>query len=79
MSTYDEMKELIDNCTWEWTSVNGINGYQVTGPNSNSIFLPAAGKIDGSTIDYTYSYYWNSTKIDRTSYVSLLNFRVGNY
>ena len=44
MPTSDEMEELTDKCTWEWTSMNGINGYKVTGPNGNSIFLPAAGR-----------------------------------
>ena len=37
------MDELRENCTWTWTTVNEVNGYLVTGPNKNSIFLPAAG------------------------------------
>ncbi len=43
MPTNDEMKELKDNCTREWTTQNSVNGYRVTGPNGKSIFLPAAG------------------------------------
>ena len=43
MPTYEEIYELIDNCTWEWTTRNGVKGYVVTGANDNSIFLPAAG------------------------------------
>ena len=43
MPTYDEIKELCSKCTWTWTTYNGVNGYQVTGPNGNSIFLPASG------------------------------------
>lgn len=43
MPTLDEIKELINNCSWEWTTVNGVSGQKVTGPNGNSIFLPAAG------------------------------------
>ena len=38
-SFYDWL-ELQNHCTFEWTSVNGINGRKVTGPNGNSIFLP---------------------------------------
>ncbi len=38
-----EIKELIDKCDWMWTQFNGVNGYNITGPNGNSIFLPAAG------------------------------------
>ena len=43
MPTLDEMKELLNNCTWKWTTQNGVYGRKVTGPNGNSIFLPAAG------------------------------------
>ena len=43
MPTLDEMKELKEKCTWTWTTLDGRNGYRVTGPNGKSIFLPAAG------------------------------------
>ncbi len=48
MPTLDECKELIDLCTWSATVVNGIYGVQITGPNGNSIFLPAGGRKFGS-------------------------------
>jgi uncharacterized repeat protein (TIGR02543 family) len=38
-----EINELIDECEWTWTTLNGIVGYEVKGPNGNTIFLPAAG------------------------------------
>ena len=50
MPTLDEIKELYNNCTWQWTILNGVNGYRVTGPNGNSIFLPAAGYRDGTDV-----------------------------
>ena len=43
MPTAEEQQELIDECTWTWTTLNDVNGYNVEGPNGNSIFLPAAG------------------------------------
>ncbi|MGM9746479.1 MAG: AarF/UbiB family protein [Paludibacteraceae bacterium] len=43
MPTDAEWQELIDKCTWTWTTLNGKNGYEVKGTNGNSIFLPAAG------------------------------------
>ena len=58
--TEDEMLELINKCTWEWTQVSGINGYKVTGTNGNSIFLPAAG-INSVTRINERLYYWSST------------------
>ena len=41
--TKEEMLELEQVCKWERTELNGVSGYKVTGPNGNSIFLPAAG------------------------------------
>ena len=43
LPTKREMEELENKCTWTWTSQSGVKGYRVTGPNGNSIFLPAAG------------------------------------
>ena len=66
LPTKAEMEELKNNCTWEWTVQGGKNGYKVTGPNGNNIFLPAAGYRDGSSLYYAgeYGYYWSSTPND---------------
>ena len=63
MPTRDEIKELVNNCTWKWTTYNGVNGRLVTGPNGNSIFLPAAGyRHDTSLINAgSYGLYWSAT------------------
>ena len=63
MPTLEEMQELVDECTWTKTALNGINGYNVMGPNGNSIFLPAAGDREGTDIDGLGSdgYYWSAT------------------
>ena len=63
MPTLDEMKELVDKCTWSWTTQNGVKGYKVTGSNGNSIFLPAAGyRHDTSLINAgSYGLYWSAT------------------
>ena len=42
MPTASEFEELYNECTWEWAPY-GMRGYQVTGPNGRSIFLPAEG------------------------------------
>ena len=62
MPTEVEIKELRDNCTWTRTTQDGVNGYQVDGPNGNAIFLPAAGYYKG-TMRYERSkgYYWSSS------------------
>ena len=63
MPTYDELKELKNQCTWTWTTQNGVNGYKVTGPSGASIFLPAAGWLNGSSLDDAGSdgNCWSST------------------
>ena len=63
MPTTEEQQELINNCTWTWTTQNGVNGYKVTGPNGNSIFLPVAGYMNEGTLydAGSRSYYWSSS------------------
>lgn len=63
MPTSAEQTELLNSCTWSWTSVNGVNGYRVTGPNGNSIFLPAAGYRYGEDVKGRgpYGYFWSAT------------------
>ena len=43
MPSYDELMELMTSCTNVWSTQNGVAGRLLTGPNGNSIFLPAAG------------------------------------
>lgn len=60
--TSAEMKALIDQCTWTWTTVGGKKGYEVKSKqegNNNSIFIPAAGykyltSPEGSGVDGRY-------------------------
>ena len=71
MPTRDEVKELCDKCSWQWTTVNGIYGRKVTGPNGNSIFLPAAGYRDGAEefdCRGLRGYYWSGSLYEDDSY-----------
>ena len=43
MPSLEQIQELCNNCTWQWTQRNGVYGQLVTGPNGNTFFLPAAG------------------------------------
>ena len=62
LPTKAEMKELINKCNWKWTTQNGVKGYKVTGPNGNSIFLPAAGRhYNERHIGESNGYYWSAT------------------
>ena len=50
MPTIDEFEELFSECKKEWVEQDGVAGYKLTGPNGNSIFLPAAGSRTQTTI-----------------------------
>ena len=80
MHTRQEQEELCDNCTWEWTTLNGINGYKVTGPNGNSIFLPAAGYRwhDELKEGGTNGYYWGSS-YRPVNYAYIIDIYNGHY
>lgn len=62
MPTDAEWSELKKNCSWIWTTQNGVNGYSVTN-NGSSIFLPAAGYKDGTSLNEIGSCgrYWSSS------------------
>lgn len=81
MPTWDEINELKEECTWEWTTQSGVKGRKVTGPNGNSIFLPAAGSWY-----YTYlgsagsvGYYWSATPNYFSNFVYYLLFSSDYY
>ena len=82
MPTKSEMQELIDNCTWTWTTQNGVDGYKGKGPSGASIFLPAAGYRNGSSL---YSagnsgIYWRSTPVGNSDLSAYsLNFNSDNH
>lgn len=80
MPTKTEMQELIYGCTWTWTTQNNMEGYQLTGTNGNSIFLPAAGLRNGSSLDDagTLCCYWTSTpRSDNADYAYGFGFYSG--
>ena len=61
MPTVEEQRELINNCTREWMSYNGVYGLMLTGPNGNKLFLPAAGycKANFTANQSTEGFYWS--------------------
>ena len=73
MPTKAEQDELrnTDNCTWEWTTQRGVNGYKVTSVrNGNSIFLPAAGYRRSGYLSYAGNSgcYWSSSLYASSSF-----------
>lgn len=82
MPTTEELYELITECTLTWTTLNRVYGYRMTGPNGNSIFLPAAGgRNDAKLINYgDFGYYWSaSLNSDRSYKAYFLRFRAIEY
>ena len=67
MPTKDELYELVDNCSFEWTTVNGVYGSLATSSiNGESIFFPAAGQnLSNNQPYFEFSgeegIYWSST------------------
>ncbi len=77
MPTQADVEELLRECTTEFGSYYGVNGYFVTGPNGNAIFLPAVGIKEGT--DYEESTrggdYWTSSLYeDNQKYAVTLSF-----
>lgn len=81
MPTKVEMTELYSKCSFEWTTQKGVNGEKFTGPNGNSIFLPASGFREEYELirEGTFGDYWSSTpNLKNPSEVYLLYFNSEN-
>ena len=83
MPTEAEQDELRNNCTWTWTTQNGVYGYKVTSKtNGNSIFFPAAGYRRGTKLNDSGSGgdYWSCSLYGGYScYAYDMGFYSGNY
>lgn len=60
MPTLTQIQELYDYSSGEWMTMDGVEGWLVTGPNGNTMFLPAAGSFEIEWIEDvgTYGNYW---------------------
>lgn len=70
MPTLEDMYELCEYCYWQPATLNGVQGYRIYGPNSNSIFLPFTGYCEGGDVFAPQTengrtedkgFYWTST------------------
>ena len=82
MPTEEQQDELRNNCTYEWMTVNGVNGGKFTNKNTGcGIFLPAAGYRSVSDLGSVGSDgdYWSSAQYpSASSYAYYLYFHSGN-
>ena len=77
MPTDAEWTELREQCTWTWTTLNGVYGCQVTSKtNSNSIFLSATGYREDTDLNNVGSYgnYWSSSLYVFPEYAGFIYF-----
>ena len=52
MPSKQQLDELRNECTWTLTTIGDMTGYEVKGPNGNSIFLPTTGwRIDDMLLE----------------------------
>lgn len=72
-----QVAELIGNCKWEWQDEH--SGYLITGPNGNTMFLPAAGCVIGDGIKYEkqFGYYWTGESSPANNFAKELLFGKG--
>ena len=75
MPSLVQIDELVNKCTYTWTSKNGVEGGILTGPSGGKIFLPAAGYrrdtglYDAGSFDYYRSSAQSSTLTGNDSFL----------
>ena len=72
LPNFNQLDYLCNNCTNEWTTLNGINGRLFIASNGNKIFLPASGCIYDGIKNYIGSegYYWSSIPFKRYAFAA---------
>ena len=80
LPTASDWEELFNLCSLEWTSIKGVDGYKVTGPNGNYIFLPAAGSRTMSEVtgQGNKGYYLTGTAGSDNKYYTAFEFASSN-
>ena len=83
MPTKQDLNDLVGKCDWNWTALNGVQGWTVTGRGayaSASIFLPAVGYGLGTSLysSGSYGYYWSSVPFSDLNYAYDFYFSSGN-
>lgn len=60
----EQVQELLDECDWKWTAVDGQYGYLVSGRSGQTLFLPAAGCVflQGCKYVNEFGYYWTGAR-----------------
>ena len=82
MPSWEQIMELVNSCTWQWGQRNGVIGQLVTGPNGNTMFLPAAGYRWHESLVYAGAdgNYWARTVDSNDPYVAYyLDFGSGTW
>ena len=84
LPTKAEFEELLNenNCTWTWTTQNGVSGCKVTSKkNGNSIFMPADGWRGGTSLSSqgSFGYCWSSSPHESSSYGAYFLFFSSGY
>ena len=69
MPTKEQMELLKNRCKSEWITYKRVKGRRFTGPNGNSVFLPAAGSAWHDDVNYVnrFGAYWTSTSSPTSS------------
>ncbi len=83
MPTTEEIRELVNNCTWTEETMNGVHGMRGTASNGNSIFLPITGMFAGNAVQSaSQGCYWggelHADNTRSSKYASMLTFFKGN-
>ncbi|MDE6311366.1 MAG: hypothetical protein K2L96_06060 [Muribaculaceae bacterium] len=72
LPTKEDFEELLDYCEWTYVYEDGMKGYELTGPNGKTMFLPSGGIVYemGLSADGTTGSYWTSTPYGKDTHLA---------
>lgn len=67
LPTRAQVEELESECTWTYTTLNDVVGWNVVGKNGNSIFIPLSGAYypDAQAFLGSQAYFWTGTLYEK--------------
>lgn len=80
MPTFEQQKELLLYCSWQWTHLNGVYGLLLSSRKGHGqLFMPAAGYFYGDKFFSGLGRWWSSQNTTKKGYALSYDYTMDSY